>query len=111
MSITPKEIFETKITDRIANHPDVAQAINAAYCFHIEGDGGGTWTVDLRKESGWVTSGDEGDPGCTIHCEAADFISMVTGEVPGPQLFMMGKLRIEGDMGLAMKLGQVLGAG
>jgi len=30
------------------------------------------------------------------------------GKVAGPQLFMMGKLKVTGNMGLAMKLGAVL---
>lgn len=111
MSLTPATIFGEKIPAQIAGHPDVAKAINAAYVFELSGDNGGTWTVDLRKPEGWVTVGPIDDPGCTIRVSAEDFIGLVTGTTPGPQLFMMGRLQIEGDMGLAMKLGQVLGAG
>ena len=109
MSVTAKAIFEDHIPSRIGSNPDVAKAIDAAYTFHVDGDGGGVWTVDLRKADGWVTSGVIDDAGCVIHVAAEDFVGLATGTIPGPQLFMMGKLRIEGDMGLAMKLGQVLG--
>lgn len=111
MSITPKAIFEEQIPKRVSENPDVATAISAAYTFHLAGDDGGVWTVDLRKDAGWVTEGEIDDAACVIHCDSDNFVKMVTGEVPGPQLFMMGQLRVEGDMGLALKLGQVLGVG
>ena len=34
----------------------------------------------------------------TLSMEGADFLRLVTNNVPGPQLFMSGKLKIEGDM-------------
>ena len=101
--------LDTRPNKRIGSNPDLAASIGAAYTFNIDGEGGGTWTVDLRKDSDWVTTGSIDDAGCTINVTAEDFIGLVTGAMPGPQLFMMGKLRIEGDMGLAMKLGQLLG--
>ncbi len=110
MSLTPNTIFTEKIPAQITSNPDVAKSINAAYVFDVSGDDGGTWTVDLRKESDWVSTGTIDDPGCTVKIAAEDFVNLVTGVTPGPQLFMMGKLQIEGDMGLAMKLGQVFGA-
>ncbi len=36
------------------------------------------------------------------------FEKMVKGELDGTSAFMQGKLRVAGDMGLAMKLGPVL---
>ena len=43
-----------------------------SHCGHIEGDGGGKWTVDLKGEGG-VTPGDRGDAECTIDCAAEDW--------------------------------------
>ena len=39
----------------------------------------------------------------------SDFIDMVEGKLNGQMAFMTGKLKIKGDMSLAMKLGNVLG--
>ena len=55
-----------------------------------------------------MNGGSSDDADCTIELTSEDFVNLVTGKVPGPQLFMMGKLKIAGNMGLAMKLGQVL---
>lgn len=105
--LTPKQIFEEKIAQNIESDPDKAKSINAVYQFNITGPEGGTWTVDLKSAE--VYAGDSDDAQCTIHCSDDDFIAIYNGTLPGPQAFMLGKLRIEGDMGLAMKLQQVLG--
>ncbi|MBM3555396.1 MAG: SCP2 sterol-binding domain-containing protein, partial [Alphaproteobacteria bacterium] len=38
-----------------------------------------------------------------------DFVAMSKGELDATMAFMMGKLRVEGSMGIAMKLSSVLG--
>ena len=50
-----------------------------------------------------IVEGDAEAP-CTITMQAADYVDMVEGRSSGQQLFFMGQLKIEGDMGLAMKL-------
>jgi len=84
-----------------------ARSANAVYVFDI--DGSGTWTVDLTKEADFVTEGAADNAQCTIAMKEADFVSLWEGKLPGPQAFMMGKLKIKGDMGLAMKLQNFLG--
>ena len=107
--MTPKEIFETQIANRLADPEQQASAkeLDAIYQFNITGDDGGEWVVNLRECT--VSAGESDDADCTITVASEDFVGLVSGEVPGPQLFMMGKLQIAGNMGLAMKLGQVLG--
>ena len=38
-----------------------------------------------------------------------DFVNMVNGQLAPQMAFMTGKLKIKGDMGLALKLQQILG--
>ncbi|MGB9600019.1 MAG: SCP2 sterol-binding domain-containing protein [Myxococcota bacterium] len=45
---------------------------------------------------------------CTITMNDADFISMVQGKMNSQVAFMSGKLKIQGDMGLALKLQNLL---
>jgi len=45
---------------------------------------------------------------CTIKMALEDFQSMIDGELDSTTAFMMGKLKVEGSMGLAMKLAQLL---
>ena len=61
-------------------------------------------------DADFVTAGASDDAQCTISMTEDDFLGLWTGSLPGPQAFMMGKLKIDGDMGLAMKLQSFLGA-
>ena len=87
---------------KIEEHKDAAKQIGAVYKFVLSGDGGGTWVMNLKDNPG-VTEGD-GDAQCTIKMAATDYVDMLEGRANGQQLFFSGKLKIEGDMGLAMKL-------
>lgn len=55
-----------------------------------------------------VVSNEDGDADCTLKISMADFIAMTQGELDGTTAFMMGKLKIDGDMSIAMKLQSVL---
>jgi putative sterol carrier protein len=87
----------------IEQNASAASQVGAVYKFVLEGDGGGTWIVAL-KDSPKITEGD-GDAECTIKMPGSDFVDMLEGRVEGQDLFFAGKLQIEGDMALAMKLG------
>lgn len=45
---------------------------------------------------------------CTISVSLEDLQSIVAGELDPTGAFMQGKLKVDGDMSVAMKLGQVL---
>ena len=103
-----KEVFETQMPDRLKNKPDVVSKINAVYQFNISGPNGGQWSVDCTRPGGAVSSGQAAAPKCTVACTDADFLNIVNGKLNAQMAFMSGKLKIQGDMGLAMKLQQIL---
>lgn len=49
------------------------------------------------------------DADCTIHISAENLQKLASGDLNPQMAFMMGKLRIEGDMSLALQLGSILG--
>ncbi|MCL4233971.1 MAG: SCP2 sterol-binding domain-containing protein [Deltaproteobacteria bacterium] len=56
-----------------------------------------------------VSAGTKDPANCTITVAAADLLAITTGKLSGQMAFMTGKLKISGDMGLAMKLQKILG--
>ena len=52
---------------------------------------------------------DDSDADCTVTSDADTFQSLLAGDLDPTAAFMSGRIRIEGDMGLAMKLGSLLG--
>jgi putative sterol carrier protein len=98
---TAKELFE-RIGAKLAKDPSVANNFSAVYKFVIDGTDGGTWLVDLKGAPG-ARAGD-GPADCTISLAANDFVDLLEGRANGQQLYFQGKLRIDGNLGLALKL-------
>jgi putative sterol carrier protein len=55
-----------------------------------------------------VRAGDE-EADVTLTAEADVFRAILDGDMGATMAFMTGKLKVDGNMGLAMKLGSVLG--
>ncbi|GAO01241.1 SCP2 sterol-binding domain-containing protein [Anaeromyxobacter sp. PSR-1] len=105
---TVKEVFEHHIPAKLLAKPDVVTRIAAVYQFNISGPGGGTWGVDCTAPGGKVSEGAPTSPKCTVAATEQDFLNIVNGKLNPQMAFMSGKLKIQGDMGLAMKLQQIL---
>ena len=51
-----------------------------------------------------VQMGKHASPNITITMKESDYLDMINGKLNGQMAFMTGKLKIAGDMGLALKL-------
>jgi putative sterol carrier protein len=63
--------------------------------------------IDGNQTPPAVTNDDKAAD-CTLKMDFSDFSDMITGKLDGMTAFMTGKLKIEGDMGVAMKLQSIL---
>ncbi len=89
--------------------PSKAEGVNATIQFDLSGENGGLYWVrmaDGKAESG---AGQAQNPNMTLRAAADDWAAVVKGDLNPMQAFMSGKLKIQGDMGLAMKLQSLLG--
>lgn len=84
--------------------PAKAEGVNAVIQFNLSGDNGGLYWLkiaDGKCESG---QGAAESPKMTLKASADDWFAVSTGKMNAMQAFMSGKLKIEGDMSIAMKL-------
>lgn len=86
---------------------DRAQGVNAVIQYDIAGDDGGTWHAVIKDGACTVTSGAAPSPSLTVNMSSQDWLDMIGGKLSGQMAFMSGKLKLKGDMGLAMKLGSM----
>jgi len=108
--LTSKSILESEIPNMLSQKPELAKDINALLHFVVTGDQGGTWTVDLTKESDWVSAGATGTPKMVITVSNEDFVKIRQKQLNAQAAAMSGKLKFKPmDMGLAMKLGKLIG--
>jgi putative sterol carrier protein len=101
---TVKESFEA-MAGRF--RADKAAGTSAVIQYDVSGDGGGTWNAVIKDGTCTVAAGAAASPNLTLSIAAQDWLDMLTGKQSGQMLFMSGKLKIKGDMGLAMKLGSM----
>jgi putative sterol carrier protein len=80
------------------------EGMDATFQFNISGDGGGQWYVVLEDGEPSVKDGTAENPNIVFNATAPDWLEIVTGKMSGQSAFLMGKLRLQGDMTLAMKL-------
>uniref|UniRef100_A0A673HYL4 Hydroxysteroid dehydrogenase-like protein 2 n=1 Tax=Sinocyclocheilus rhinocerous TaxID=307959 RepID=A0A673HYL4_9TELE len=90
--------------------PDIVKTTQGVYRFDLSGDHAGVWYIDLKNDAGSAGSGEppvKADVVMTL--DSSDFIKMFEGKLKPTMAFMSGKLKIKGDMGLAMKLDKMMG--
>jgi len=80
----------------------VSGAFDGVAKFVIEGEGA------IMLDATGVREGDE-EAEVTLTADADVFRAILNGEMNPTMAFMTGKLAVDGNMGLAMKLGSVLG--
>jgi putative sterol carrier protein len=97
------------IAKQFAEEPDRAADLTAVYQYHIVGEGGGRWVLAVDEGNATITSGTADKPDVTITIDEEDMLAMANGELSGVEAFMTGKLRVEGDPVLGMRLGSILG--
>ena len=88
---------------KIARHPEAVQDVGATFKLVLTGEGGGTWLMTLRHPPSLLEK--DGAADCTVRIAANDYVDLMEGRAAAPALFFSGKLQIEGDLAVAMKLG------
>jgi putative sterol carrier protein len=101
---TVREVFD-QMESRF--RADKASGTNAVIQYDISGEGGGTWHAVIKDGTCTVKEGAGTNPNLTLQVTGQDWLDMVSGKQTGQMLFMSGKLKLKGDMGLAMKLGSI----
>lgn len=80
---------------------DLKNEINAVMSFVISGN---NWCVDAHSSRPLKISREEpASPNVTFITDEATFLKMAKGEIKAASAFMSGKLKVKGDLGIAMK--------
>lgn len=106
--MTIQEIFEG-VKARVEANPEKFRHLNASYQFELTGEGGGIYHAQFAGGMHSLGKGAIANPGCKVSVSAENFQQMLDGKLNATAAFMSGKLRITGDMGLAMKLQMLIG--
>lgn len=88
--------------------PEKAQGVNATIHFKFTGAEAGEWNAKIADGKCDVAQGaPAGAAAMTLTADSSDYVKIFTGELDGMQAFMQGKLKLAGDLNLAMKMMQM----
>jgi len=87
--------------------PEKAQGVDAVIQFKFTGPEAGDWNATIKEGKVDVSRGTHPSPKMTLTADSSDYVKMFTGELDGMQAFMQGKIKLAGDLNLAMKLMQM----
>ena len=88
-----------------AFNPGKAQGAEAVMQYDIDTDDGvKSWTVTIANGECTVGEGTADSPRLTLKLALVDFIRLIFGQADGTQLFMTGKMKLQGDMMFAMQM-------
>jgi putative sterol carrier protein len=99
--MTPEEVLPRMAAGLDEN---AAKGLHAAIQFNLSGVHGGGWFITVKDGKATVTKGSASSPSVTIAMTDRDYVDLATGTLDRQMAFMSGKLKISGNMELAMKL-------
>ena len=85
--------------------PTRIAGVDQTFRFEIEGEG--AWHVAIHDGVVTVAENGDGAADATIRASSEVFERIVAGEQNPAMAYMSGKLKIDGDLGAAMKLQQL----
>jgi len=87
--------------------PEKAAGLDAVIQFKFTGAEPGDWYATVKDGKVEVAQGAAPSPKMTLSADSSEYVKILTGELDGMQAFMQGKIKLTGDLNLAMKLTQM----
>lgn len=104
MAITIEELFE-KLPGAFL--PDKAGDMDAVIQFVLTGEEASDWYVVIRDGQVKVEKGKHEAPTMTLTADSQDYKDIVTGRMQPMNAFMQGKVKLQGNLNLAMKFAEI----
>lgn len=87
--------------------PEQADNVKATIQIDLSGEGASSWIIKIANRTLAVEEGQAATPNMTLQMEARDYLALTRGQLNPVMLFAAGKIKFQGDMGLAMKFPQM----
>lgn len=95
-----------QLISKVKANPDPIAPLHYVYQFNLEGEAPfqikfDSGTVEVLEEAGQTAD-------CTLIMSPTHFVKLLNDDLNTTMAFMLGNLKVEGRMGLALKLQEIL---
>ena len=101
MSSRAKKVVEAMPSAFMADKAGNAKAVIQ---LNLQGEGGGTWVLNIADGKCEVLPEAPSQPGVTVTMEADDFVALTEGKLDAIPAFMQGKIKVLGNVGLVAQM-------
>lgn len=83
---------------------EAAEGLAAVYQFDLSGPQGGQYQMTIQDGVCSVHEGSHPNPNVVFSMSGEDCLGVLSGRLDGASIFMSGRIRVSGDLGLALQL-------
>ncbi len=108
MTMTVGELFAA-LSERLDT--EAAAGLNRTLQWHITDEEPGVWAFEISDGKGRLIPGGVENPDTTFTTSSATWMAIAEGRKDAMKAFITGKLKVQGDMMLALKVPQLFETG
>jgi putative sterol carrier protein len=101
---TPQDVFDAM---RGSFQPAKAKGVHVRYQWDLSGPNGGQWWIEVNDGTYKMGKGKIADPNVTFIAKDKDWVAICHDQLSGTWAYLVGRLKVRGDQGLARKLGEI----
>lgn len=101
---TPQDVFDAM---RGSFQPAKAKGVHARYQWDLSGPNGGQWWIEVIDGTYKMGTGKIPDPNVTFIARDKDWVAICHDQLSGTWAYLVGRLKVRGDQGVAKKLGEI----
>lgn len=106
-TMTVEEIW-SEIGVTLNNDPKPIEGMTTTYSFDLSGEDGGMFGLTITDGKAETIIGNPGEVDCALSMSVKDFKKLLGGNLNSTASYMMGKLKVKGNLGNALKLENLL---
>ena len=88
--------------------PEKAEGVDTVIQLKLTGSQASDWYLIIKDQTCESIQGVHPDPKMTMTVDSEDYVKMAIGEMDATMAFLKGKVKVSGDMAVALKMGQYM---